>query len=55
MDERTANKEQLGEAYWTEAISAVELGLFRFDTGPEAERLHREYIRMLSQPQIALG
>ena len=55
MDERRVNKEKLAEAYWAEAITAVELGLFRFDTSPDVERLHHEYMQIMRLPPLALG
>jgi hypothetical protein len=44
-----------GDAYWTEAIDAVDQGLFTLDSSPDAELVRFELEKALSQPHLDLG
>jgi hypothetical protein len=55
MDDISLNDAPLGDAYWTEAIEAVDLGLFTIDSSPDTAQVRFELEKALSQPQLNLG
>jgi hypothetical protein len=55
MDDIFFDDAPLGDAYWTEAIDAVDRGLFTLDSSPDADLVRFELEKTLSQPQLNLG
>jgi hypothetical protein len=55
MDDIFFDDVPLGDAYWTEAIDAVDRGLFTLDSSPDTDLVRCELEKALSQPQLNLG